>query len=323
MTFKWFILYTCRLKEDHNRVNLKILPFIYDSMKNSSFDFEFNYIYLRSAQELKKYDFQYDIYNFKKIGNEIQLDETSINQDTFDLKDWIKEIFPETCDGIIISGHSNGITFEHSDVDIVSLSKIFGKKQKRKIIIFDTCYCGSIETLFEIGKQFKYAIATPSYYVGRSILEMDSFYFEDNIQNDPIFWMKQVCNQLISTDRSYSRVEYPIEIAIYDLEMLCKMVEFMEKNHLWRKLQYDNKCLSIAKKHDDNLYNLQCIIRNSFSGKILNQFLKLHQKTVIDCIYHSLQNLQITLLGIRMETLPNYEEESIICKMKLFKKLCH
>lgn len=318
MVFKWFILCTCRLKQDHDRFESKVFPFIFDSMKHSSFDFNFNYLYRRSHQELSLHDNKYEIVSFRKKGNKYQFKKSERNKDNFNVLEWIEEIFTQSSNGVIISGHSNGITFEHSSLDIVQINKIFGKR-KREIIIFDTCYCGSIETLYEVSNNFKFSIATPSYYVGRSLLEMTTFYIEND---DLIYWMRTICNELISKDRSYSRVEYPIEIVIYDLKELSILVDYIEENNLWKKLKYNNSCLSISREYDDNLYSLECIIEKSFSGKVLEKFSKLLKKTIINCIYHGLQDYPLTLLGIRLQSLPDYEDPDITCQLKLFKKLC-
>lgn len=121
-------------------------------------------------------------------------------------------LYGKMYDGFVYSGHSNGIYIGTRKAYLANLSdlkqaltlRVGGVVKKLKVIAFDSCYDGCLESLYELATVCKYMLATPSYHGDQSYLELSGFY---RTKSSIVKYLKNLINECQSAEKGASTVE--------------------------------------------------------------------------------------------------------------------
>ena len=237
-----------------------------------------------------------------------------------------------TYQSIMMCSHSNGIIIGsdgHSVIEVVDLYKLckkyFTKSRKLDFLIFDCCYMGSLESLYEVSSLSNYILATPSYHIGHiAMLEFPEMYV---YHEDKLPWLKSFVDWYIADAASLAKkIDYAVQLVIYSAEDIKTLAKFFITSTLYKQLQFNKE--SIIYWDDDNLYNIEMVLDYTLEQNedlfIKIQFAQvLLKKTYLYFLNapgDKRRSIKECILSIH-NGLPKYLPNVYNCKLKMFKKV--
>ncbi len=232
----------------------------------------------------------------------------------------------------MVCSHANGITIGHDKkplmeiTDLLNLCRKYLIETEAKIFIFDTCYMGSLESLYEISKISDYILATASYHDGAyTFLQCPDVFIK---HDDLVIWLAKLGNWYLSKARTYSKkLNYAVQWAIYSSEDIEKLGDYMLKSKLYGKLEFSQD--TIIFNDDVNLHNFEEVLNYTLSdpkNKKLRKKIN-HAKLLLlkSYVYFDFaecdkkHNIRFCKMSIH-ENLPRYLPNEFNCKLELFAK---
>lgn len=133
-------------------------------------------------------------------------------------------------------GHGGGLVvgpWKNPWMSLKKFNHIFIKKVRPEIICFDSCYLGSIVSLYEISKNVKYVLASPAWHPYTSISSLKLFgklpLF--NRQNKHEVFKKYITNMACEFSRVKNQPKYSCLVA-FDLTTLDRIIRKIKKLEL-------------------------------------------------------------------------------------------
>jgi len=332
--FRWISFYITSIKSEYDYFYNTIVP-MYESLNKSTIkNVEVDILFVgrsKSNKELLELAIFYvrdkaPFFTKETIVEDISIEDMIVRLTTYQ---------PKIYNGIILSAHANGITVGIDTcpiIEIVEFAKLCERyivtKKKLDYIIFDSCYMGSIESLYEFAHLCKYMLATPSYHdAGRTMIESPQLYIR---YTDTLIWLSMIANWYIMQSESYAAKRTSIiQWVIYSSEDLIKLTDYLTKSDLYEKFVYKESAVIYFNKedkyyHDENLYSISNVLDDTL---IEHPELKKkidHAKLLLLKSYHYYckaegQKFESSVLAIH-NGLPDYLSNTFNCKLKIFAK---
>ena len=216
MSFSWLCCYACTGIAEYRDFFDKVLPIIRKYLTEGTIDLHLVAYYVQGNGNIKGC--------IEIVDKEFHFDcpYQHINEALSDLFQKRKY------DGFVYSGHSSGYVFGRNVKPTFHLTDLCNwlSGQQLKIIIFDSCYCGTIECLYELHGAAKYAITTPTYHE-ESILVVPDFY---SFQPPLLDYMSNILYNFAI----YGNKKYSLRLNVVDLDELPHLVCFLREH--WNQL---------------------------------------------------------------------------------------
>nr|QYA18358.1 clostripain-related C11 protease [Clandestinovirus] len=237
-------------------------------------------------------------------------------------------------DGIMYSGHSNGIAMGYDrdqvleNIDLASILRKEVKRTHRKleVVAFDSCYQGTLATIFDFRKVTKYIMASPSYHDHRSVIEADTF-FQKPAGMSVIDWLKSITDSYVQKADRLHHIDYPIMNNIFSGPAIGRLGNYITKSRLYDTLKF-TKGTQIF--HDDpNLHDLERALDKSERRKDVPTAVKakirrakiLFRKSVVHAPHNPKNKLATVFPKLAVHSyLPDYVDSEVVCRMKYFGK---
>lgn len=236
-----------------------------------------------------------------------------------------------TYQSIMMCSHSNGIIIGsdgHSVIEVVDLYKLckkyFTKNRKLDFLIFDCCYMGSLESLYEVSSLSNYILATPSYHIGHiAMLEFPGMYI---YRNDKLPWLQSFVDWYIADSVTHSKkIDYAVQLVIYSAENIKILAKFFIASGLYKLLQFNKE--SIIYWDDDNLYNIESVLEYTLEQnddlfikiELARMLIKKAYLYYLNAPSDKRRSIEECVLSIH-NGLPKYLPNIYNCKLKMFKK---
>jgi hypothetical protein len=159
-------------------------------------------------------------------------------------------------------GHGGGVVIGPWNDPLMTINKftnIFLKKLTPKFVAFDSCYLGSIVSLYEVAKYTDYAIASPSWHPYTSIATMPLFGKLPKSKEGNSNIKQYIIDLTCQFGKVKNQPKYACLIA-FDLEKLWNVVPKI------KKLVF--KETANLKQHDPNQYDLLLSVEKSIQSEI-------------------------------------------------------
>jgi hypothetical protein len=330
--FRWFVLYATVTLGEYNYFVKKIIPF-FKNFQNIH-DVKVDIIFMADQKAKGKF-IEARIIKVKKKQNHTHYKEEILKEEkSIDLM--MKKITKESkkkYDGIMLCSHSNGIYigadgFPKIDVtDFIKLCRTYVFKERVQFFIFDCCYVGALESLFEISKICDYVLATPSYHDGKQSFLRCPYILTK--YDDPVIWISKFGTWYINNAQHYaSNFGYAIQWAVYSSEEIQKLGKYMIESNLYNELVFTKK--TIVYWDDVCLHNFEGVLdttikKNEKDKKLIDKIeiakLLLLKSYVYYDYAESTKKHKINYCTMSIhESLPYYAPNDSNCKLELFSK---
>lgn len=235
-------------------------------------------------------------------------------------------------DGVMYSGHSNGFAMGYDKYQVlenVDFAKILRQQVKRvgkkfECLAFDSCFQGTLESLYDFRSVAKYIMASPSYHDHRSLIEAGNF-FAKRSSESVLTWLKRITDSYVNKAERMSHIDYPIMNNIFSAPQLGKLGTFIYKNKLQNVLTFSKQTQVY---HDDDSQHdlakamaltLKKDIPKSLRLKIIKAQ-NMMKKAVIYAPFNPKNKLAKHFPELTIHSyIPDYVDKSVACKPRLYK----
>lgn len=240
MGFTWLCCYACSGRAEWDDFLNKMLSRILESMESGN---------------VKIHLVSFLVYGRGEVRDGLSIENNTIKYGIKynHINDALEDLFKRNkYDGFVYTGHSSGYVFgrnAHPAFHLKDLCKWI-KTASLKAIIFDSCYCGTLECMYELYRYTKYVITTPVYH-DETVLSIGAFYD----------YKKPLLNYLKSIVRAFpiqGNQRYSLRFTLVSIENIPPLVSFI-KNH-WDKLSWDKS--GKAYQEDNYLYHICDVVGN-------------------------------------------------------------
>ena len=322
--FDWLIFYITCCEPESVYFNNIIRPLLKDKYSSYSKNINFDIIFIDKLSRVGK------LKNITVINtNNFKISTTKKILSIDEIID--KHISNKKYDGVILATHTDGVTLLPCKSPICEISKFIEicknhtKNNILKYLIFDCCYMGSLESLYDFSSISEYILATPSYHDGKiSYLESPELFEYKNYIKYKL--LNKLANWYTTTSNSYSKkLSYAIQWNVYSSEYIKKLFDYIVANNLYEKFVYSKQ--SIIYYDDDNFHDFVSVIKNTYKkypelkNKIIRIMRLFFRSYVIG--YSSEISDKKKIVRSKMGIYKNipecyYSDKTVVCKLKSF-----
>ena len=240
MKFKWLCCYACSGRGEWDDFVNKMLQRILDNLVGSSINIHLVGFLVYGRGEIR---------TGLSVKNSILIQGTNYSHINAALEDLFKN---NKYDGFVYTGHSSGYVFGRNVRPSFHLKDLCGwvGNSSLKAIIFDSCYCGTLECMYELYGCTKYVITTPVYH-DETVLSTRAFYKSGS----------SLLNYLKNIVKSFpieGNQRYSLRFTLVSIENIPALAQFV-KTH-WDKLNWDKS--GKAYQEDNYLYHICDAVSN-------------------------------------------------------------
>lgn len=324
--FRWLVFYITSYEYEYDYFVNKIMPFLKSLNETTVINVEADIIFVGRTKKNKELielalfhiNNKKPFYEKEEIKKDMSLEEMLI---------YLINKEKPNYNGILLSSHANGVTIgsdSYPVIEVVEFAKLCEKyvvKDKIDYFIFDSCYMGSLEPLYEVAHLCKYVLATPSYHDGkRSMMECPAMYIK---HDDPLLWLSKFGIWYITQANRYAkRLDHIIQWVIYSSDDIIKLADYLVESGLYEHLVF--KKSSIIYWDDENLYNISKVLNDTeLKYKKLKKKIDYARYLLLKSYYYydkaDSQNFESSVLSIH-NGLPSYIMNKFNCKLQIFSK---
>lgn len=328
--FKWLLVYYTVFQEEYNDFVTMILPHLRQApkfCKNVAFDM----IHVARTQGGTKalQGNGYTVFSYKPGDRSLRVKKSKCKT----IAGCIPKMFAEqrkkyrrNYDGIMYSGHSNGIALgkdEYEAIAAIDLRKLLlsevkkSRGKKFKVLAFDSCYMGTLASLYEFRRCATHILAAPTYHDGRSLITGLTFFQKDKSVSD-YQWLKSVVADYVFNVPRVFVSTYPILTSLLSAKALGRLVDYLIKSGLWKSLKFPRS--SIIYHDDSNLCDIDAVFWSTYKTASSQTKTKLRKasallkKTILYSPYNP-ENHKARIfprLSIH-RSVPTYVDRDVVC----------